>query len=117
MSAPYIGNFALNAKVYIPFNTNGQDGAAITYTTTSTEDPIKLYRDGGTTERSSLAGITTIKDHDGDTGTHLIEICTTDDTDAGFYASGHEYQVKKPLMTIDTKIVNAWLACFSIGRS
>lgn len=114
----YLGDFPLNAKIYLPWNTNAQDGSAVTYTTTSTgDDPVKVYKDGGTTERSSLSGITVTKDHDGDTGTHLVQINTTDDTDAGFYAAGHEYAVKKVLMTIDGQIVNAWLGCFSLQRS
>jgi len=117
MSVPYLGNFALNAKVYLPWNTNAQDGSAITYTSTTTGEVVKVYKDGGTTERASDAGITVTKDHDSITGTHLVEICTTDDSDAGFFATGHEYQVKKIGMTIDTKVVNAWLGCFSLGRT
>lgn len=117
MAAPYLGNFTLNAKVYLPFSTNAQDGSAATFTSTTTDEFVKLYKDGGTTERASNAGITVTKDHDGDTGSHMVEICTSDDTDSGFYATGHEYQVKKIGMTIDSKVVNAWLGCFSIGRS
>lgn len=110
----YLGDFPISSTVRMLWNTNGQDGASITRSTNGT---LKIYKDIGATERSSLNGVTQVEDFASGTGVHSIAIDLSDDTDAGFYAAGHEYHVVMTGMVIDTKTVNAVIAHFSIERS
>jgi len=118
MSAPYIGDFPINGAVSYLWNTQGQDGASITR---STDGTLKIFKSNATaltwaTERSSLSGVTQLEDFDA-TGVHSIYIDLSDNTDAGFYAAGNEYQVASIGAVVDTKTVNVPLFCFSIERS
>lgn len=110
----YIGDFPTGATVRFMWNTNGADGASITRATDGT---LVVYKNLGTTQRSSLNGITQTEDFDGLTGVHAVAIDLTDNTDAGFWAAGNEYSVAMSAMTIDGKTVNAEIASFSIERS
>lgn len=119
MSAPYYGDYAVDAVVTMMWNTNAQDGASITR---STDGTLKIYKSHATeatweTERSSLNGVTQNEDFDANTGVHGVRIDLSDNTDAGFYAAGNEYQVVMSGMTIDTKSVNAVIGTFSIERA
>lgn len=106
----YLGDFAVNKTVRIPFNTTSGAGASVTFTGTT----VRIYKDSSTTERSSSNGITLNKDFDGVTGTHLLVIDLSDNTDAGFYASGHDYHAELNGATIDGQTVNAFLGSWSI---
>jgi hypothetical protein len=115
----YLGDFPVNGKVFLLWNTNDQTGASITR---STDGTLKVYKGNLTaatwiTERTSLAGVTQTEDFDGGTGVHAVAIDLSDNTDAGFYAAGNEYQVVMTAMTIDTKVVNAVIGHFSIERA
>lgn len=107
----YFGDFPVNAVARMFWNTNGADGASITR---STDGTLKIYKDGSVTERTSLAGVTQTKDHDGNTGVHLVAVDLSDNTDAGFYAAGSRYALVMTGMVIDTKTVNAVIGSFSI---
>lgn len=107
----YFGDFALGAVVRIPWATNGSNGAAITR---SVNGSIRVYKDNGTSERTSSAGITDTEDFDTVTGAHHLNIDLADNTDAGFYVAGHDYEVLLQGATIDGQTVNAWLGAFSI---
>lgn len=109
----YLGDFPIGGSVKFMWNTVGADGASITRSTNGT---IRIYKDGGTTERSSANGITDTEDFDSLTGVHYCSIDLSDNTDAGFYARGSSYHVVLAAATIDTKTVNAHLAHFSIER-
>ena len=118
MGAPYYGDFPVNGVVFIPWNTNAQDGASITR---STDGTLKIYKGNTThatwlTERTSLAGVVQTEDFDA-TGMHAISIDLSDNTDAGFYAAGNEYQVAISATTVDTKVVNAFIGSFSVERA
>jgi hypothetical protein len=110
----YLGDFPTSAPVSFHWNTCDQTGASITR---STDGTLKLYKDGSPTERSSLSGVTQTEDFDAQTGVHYVKIDLSDNTDAGFYAAGSEYSVVMTGMTIDTKVVSAVLAQFSIERA
>jgi hypothetical protein len=114
VAGQYMGDFPTSAVVRCMWNTNDQTGASITR---STDGTLKLYKNGSTTERTSLAGVTQTEDFDAATGVHHIAIDTSDNTDAGFYAAGNEYSAVMTAMTIDTKTVNASICDFSIERS
>ena len=113
-----LGDFPVNGKVFFLWDTNGQDGASITR---STDGTLKIFKGHATaatwaTERSSLAGVTQLEDFDS-TGIHSVYIDLSDNTDAGFYAAGNEYQVAITGTVIDTKTVNAVIASFAIQRT
>lgn len=108
------GDVAAGSVVRIPFNTEAIAGGSITIGTNGT---IAIYKDDSTTERSSANGITFTEDHDAHTGTHLIKIDLSDNTDAGFYAAAGSYLVKYHTATIDGKSVSAWVGAFTIDKT
>lgn len=110
----HLGDFPVNAILDFKWNTQGLDGASITRATDGT---LKIYKNNSTTERSSAAGITDTEDFDARTGVHHCRIDLSDNTDAGFYAAGNEYQVEITGAVIDGKTVNAVIAHFSIERA
>lgn len=110
----HLGDYPVNATVDFKWSTNAQDGASITRATDGT---LRIYKANGIAERTSLSGVTQTEDFDTTTGVHHVRISLSDNTDAGFYAAGSEYQVVMHGMTIDTKVVNAVIAMFSIERT
>lgn len=106
-----LGDVSAGATIQVPWSSNGADGASITR---ATDGSIRVYKDNSTTQRSSSAGITDSEDFDGITGVHLVNIDLSNNTDAGFYAAGHNYHVMLVAASIDGKTVNSWLATFSI---
>jgi hypothetical protein len=115
---PYFGDFAEDATVYIPINTfSSNDPTASVTVTDLLNTDVHIHKDGGTTQRNNAAGITMTVDYDSITGNHLLAIDTSDDTVAGFWVAGHEYQVRIEGATVDAGTVNAWVGAFSIERS
>jgi hypothetical protein len=106
-----LGDFPVGSTIRFGWNTSGATGASITRATNGT---IRVYKNSSTTERSSAAGITDTEDFDAATGMHDVAIDLSDNTDAGFYASGNDYRVAIVGAVIDGQTVNAWLAHFSI---
>ncbi len=92
---------------------DGGTGASITLSGLATSD-IEIYKDGGTTQRSSDAGYTLLDtdgiDFDGITGIHGFSIDLSNNTDAGFYAVGPWYHVVISSVTVDGQTVN-FVAC------
>lgn len=115
----YLGDFAASDVVYVPFQTYNAAGASVTLSGLAVTG-IEIYRDGSTTQRASDSGITLLDtdgiDFDGVTGIHGFSIDLSDNTDAGFYAAGHEYWVVVTGLTVDGQTVNLVAATFSIGR-
>lgn len=108
----YLGDFSVGARVTFNWDTFAAGGASIT---PSSAGAIRIYKDGGTAERSSAAGITDTRGFDSLAGVHLCSIDTSDNTDAGFYAAGSDYSVVLVGATIDgVSGINAVLAAFSI---
>lgn len=109
----YLGDFSVGATVHFKWATNGANGASITR---ATNGSLRIYKGSSATQRTSSAGITDTEDFDGLTGVHHVSIDLSENTDAGFYAAGSEYQVVLEGATIDGQVVNAVLAHFSIER-
>jgi len=107
----YLGDFAEDATVYIPFNTFSSDdpSASVTITNLVAAD-IKVHKDGGTTEIAT-DGATIAIDFDSITGNHLITVDTSAHSD---YAIGSDYMVRIEGTTVDAATINAWVGCFSI---
>jgi hypothetical protein len=107
----YLGDYGAGDTVYVPWNSNADTGASITR---ATNGSIRIYKDNSVTQRTSANGITDSEDFDSVTGTHLVSIDTSDNTDVGFYVAGHDYHVMLVGAVIDGETVNAWLGSFSI---
>ena len=110
-----LGTVRPGSTIRIPFASfKGADGSSITMTNYAAAD-VQIYKDGGTTQRASSAGITATTDFDSQTGLHLAIIDLSDNTTADFYAAGSEYLVAVADVTIDTQTVRTWVARFRIG--
>jgi hypothetical protein len=109
-----LGDFPTGATIDFKWQTNAVAGESVTR---ATNGNIRIYKANSTDERSSSNGITDTEDFDSLTGVHHCRIDLSDNTDAGFYAAGSEYQVVLQGATIDGKAVNAVLAHFSVERA
>jgi len=107
----YLGDFAEDQTVYIPFNTFTSDDPQASATITNLADAdIKVHKDGSTTEIVT-DGATVAIDFDSVTGNHLITIDTSAHAD---YAVGSDYLVRIEGTTVDGGTINAWVGSFSI---
>ena len=114
----YIGDFPVNhTAVTDAFGTYAAATGAPTATTNVAAGDVVIYKDGGTTQRTSSAGITVSTSFDGVTGIQMIVIDLSDNTDAGFYAAGHEYSVIVGPITADTQTLYFPAFSFSIQRA
>jgi len=104
-SAQYQGDIAEDATITFRWNTSGANGASITRGTNGT---VKVIRDDGTD--CTGTSVTDTEDSP-DTGIHLCQIDTNDNAN---YTTGHDYTVWLDGATIDSQVVNAALAEFSI---
>lgn len=109
-----LGDFAAGATVELKWNAFSGLGGSITR---ATNGSIRVYKGHSDTQRSSAAGITDTEDFDSLTGLNHVQIDLSDNTDAGFYAAGSEYQIVLQGAVIDGQTVNAVLAHFSIERA
>lgn len=93
-------------------------GAPITITGLAVGD-IKVYKDGGTTERASTSGYTLLDtdgiDFDAITGIHGFSIDLADNTTADFWQSGSHYRVVLSTITVDGQTMSFTVATFRIG--
>ena len=114
----YLGDFAPLSTVYASFTTAGANGARIAPSGAFTTADFRIYKNGSTTERSSMAGVTVSSTFDALTGVCTVAIDTSDNTDAGFYASGAEYAlVLYPAsITVDSQAPSAVIAQWSMAR-
>jgi hypothetical protein len=107
----YFGDYNAGDVVQIPWNTNAADGSSITR---AANGSVRIFKDDSNVQRTSGNGITDNEDFDTITGTHLMNIDLSDNTDAGFYAAGHNYHVMVTGQTIDGLSVNVFIGSFSI---
>lgn len=117
MGAPYYGDYPTSAVWYMVFDSFAASTGAPSAVTNFAAGDIQIYKDGGTTQRSSSAGITVTTSFDSNTGLQMVAIDTSDNTDAGFYAAGHEYSVAVADITVDAQTLRFWLGTASIERS
>jgi hypothetical protein len=118
MSAPYYGDFPTShTAVCMVFDSFAAATGASSATSNFANTDIQIYKDGGATQRASAAGIVVSTTFDTLTGLQMVTIDLSDNTDAGFYVAGHEYQVGVADVTIDSQTVRFWLGTFSIERA
>lgn len=108
--------------VRFPFPTFASAGGNVAPSSAFENADIRIYKaadsaDTSATQRSSSNGITMTSPFDSLTGFHNVAIDLTDNTDAGFYASGSAYfVVLAPDETVDGQTLTAVpLAFFEIG--
>lgn len=111
----YLGDFPTGATVYFKFPTSSAAGARTDPNSAWETNDVRVYKDAGTAERTSQAGYTVTSTFDSMTGITHVSIDLSDNTDAGFYAAGHDYQVVLyPDETVDGQNVADPIAHFSI---
>lgn len=107
----YLGDFAEDATIFIPFNTFSSDDPQASVTITNLADAdIHIHKDGDTDEIST-DGATIEINYDGITGNHLITIVSSVDA---AYSTGSDYLVRIEGTTVDGGTINAFIASFSI---
>ena len=114
-----LGRVKPGSTIFIPWETFASStGAPITMSGLATTD-VQIYKDGGTTQRASDAGVTLLDtdgtDFDGITGLHGISINLADNTTADFYQAGSQYMVAISTVTVDSQTMSFWAASFRIG--
>jgi len=115
-----LGVVTPGSTIVVPFHTFSSDdpSASMTITGLAVTD-IEIYKNGGTTQRSSDSGYTLLDtdgiDFDGTTGIHGASIDLSDNSDAGFYVSGAQYTVVIASITLDTATINFIPVTFRIG--
>lgn len=110
-----LGKVRPGSTIDVPFSTFASStGASATVTGYAAADII-IYKDAGTTERASTAGVSVFVDFDTRTGLHLATIDLSDNTTAGFYTAGSRFMVALADVTVDTQNIRTWLAMFRIG--
>jgi hypothetical protein len=104
------------------FSTHEAAGGNVAPSSAFEAADIRIYRgaDGAAisaTQRSSSNGITMTSPFDSLTGVHEVDIDLTDNTDAGFYASGYQYTiVLAPDETVDSAtLTGVVLGYFEVG--
>jgi hypothetical protein len=117
MSYTNLGDFNVDSTVIVDFDTFDNTGLPVTITGLALAD-IKVYKDGGITQRSSTSGFTLLDtdgiDVDGITGQHGFSLDLSDNTDAGFWAAGSDYKVVVDNITVNGITVSFIAAIFSI---
>lgn len=114
-----LGNQSVGAVLPFPFTTNAATGAAVAPSSAFEAADIRIYKNGGGTERSSSAGITMSSPFDAITGGHMVLVDTGDNTDTGFYSAGSFFSVwLVPDETVDSVAVAVCLGTFQleVGR-
>lgn len=102
------------------FTSHAGTGAAVAPSSAFEAADLLIYRaaDGAAfsaTQRNSTNGITMTSPFDSVVGLHNVDIDLTDNSDAGFYASGYRYMVVlSPDETVDSVSVVRVLAYFDI---
>jgi hypothetical protein len=114
-----LGTIRPGRTIYIPFETfASSSGAPITISGFAVGD-IKVYKDGGTTERASTSGYALLDtdgiDFDGITGIHGCSIDLSDNTTADFWQAGSTYFVVISVITVDSQTMSFLAGHFKIG--
>jgi len=110
-----LGIVKVDSTIEFVFSTNEGAGGRVAPSAGFTTADFKLYKDGGTTERTSVAGWTVSSPFDTLVGIHQISIDLSDNTDAGFYATAGRYKlIGYPTPTVDGENVSFIVGTFEI---
>jgi hypothetical protein len=115
------GKVAPGKTLYIPFASyDSQTPTEMGTISAFALADIKVFKDGGTTERASTSGFTLLDtdgiDFSGETGINGFSISLADNTTAQFWAAGSQYWVVVGPITLDAATtIRAIPAVFEIG--
>lgn len=113
----YLGDYAPDETVFVYFDSFTSAGASVTLTGLAAAD-IEIYRGSSMTQRASDNGYTLLDtdgiDLDARTGIHGFSIDLSDNSDAGFYRPGEDYNIIVDAVTIDGNTVRFVSRTFSI---
>lgn len=108
--------WAEDSTVYCYFTTHAAAGGVVAPSSAFEAADVSVYKDGDATQKASAAGLTMTSPFDSETGLHLLELDTSDDTDAGFWAAGSHYMVYlTPDETVDSQTVGRVISVFILG--
>ena len=107
----WFGNVTASDTITIPWDVVSLQSGSVTPTTAGS---IVIYKNNSATQRTSASGVTDTRTFDSVTGTNLLTIDLSDNTDAGFYAVGNNYHVMVSGMVVGGLTINQWIASFSI---
>lgn len=110
-----LGKVRPGSVLRIPFGSFAAATGAPAAVTNYADADIQVYKDGGTTQRASAAGLTATTTFDTLTGINLLTIDLADNTTADFWASGSEYIVVVSDITVDAQTLRFPIARFVIG--
>lgn len=104
------GDMTASQTFDVDLTSHAAAGAAVAPSSAFEVADFKIYKDAGTTQRTSTAGITIQSPFDTIVGCHVLTIDLSDNTDAGFYAAGSNYIiVLDPDETVDSQaVVRTW---------
>ena len=107
----WFGNVTASDTITIPWDVVSLQSGSVTPTTAGS---IVIYKNNSATQRTSASGVTDTRTFDSVTGTNLLTIDLSDNTDAGFYAVGNNYHVMVSGMVVEGLTLNRWIGSFSI---
>ena len=112
----WLGDIEEDSVVTLPFSTHEAAGGNVAPSSALEIADIRVYKWSSATQRSSTAGMTMTSPFDSLTGVHMVEIDTSDNTDAGFWAAGNLYHILlAPDETVDGQtLTGVHLASFGI---
>jgi len=107
--AENLGKVNPGSTIYIPFNTfDSNDPSASVAIAALVAGDIEVYKDGSVTQRASDSGYTLLDtdgiDFDGHVGIGGFSIDLSDNSTAGFWASGSRYFVLLGPVTVDANL-------------
>lgn len=114
-ATPYFGDFPLGAIVRIPWTSDDYDWTPLA-TTGLTLSDIRIYKNGGLTQRASTSGITLVEGFDGMLAQNYIEVDMSDDSDPGFYSAGSEIMLAVYGCSVGATATEFWAGAWSCVR-
>ena len=121
MAVLNLGKVKPGTLLYLPFHTfDSNDPSDSVIISAFALADIKIFKDGGTTERASTSGFTLLDtdgiNFSGETGIHGVSIDLADNTTDDFYENGSTFWVVIGPITVDAATtVTFVLAWFQIG--
>lgn len=103
--------------VTVPFTTHASDGSPVAPSSGFEAADVRIYKNGGATQKTTTNGVTMDSPFDSITGCHMVTIDTSNDTgDSGFWTAGSIYDVYlNPDETVDGVAVGKWIGKFYLG--
>lgn len=118
----YLGDFEEDSVIPVYFTSNDKDGGSVAPSAAFELADFKIYKtapNGTRTTKSATDGLTIVSPYDSESGLHLLEMDSSDDTnDAGFWTTGSSYAVMLiPSATVDGETIKELIGYFTIAKN